>query len=296
MADCFTKYHPVVNFVYFFAVIFFAMFFLHPIYMALSLSGACIYSILLNGKKAVKFNFFYMLPSMLILACVNPLFNHEGMTILFYLKDGNPFTLESVIYGIVSAAMIMNVIIWFSCHNQVMSSDKIMYLFGRVIPASSLIFSMVLRFVPLYKARIRIISDAQKCIGNDVSQGNILRRAKNGLKILSIMVTWSLENSIETADSMKARGYGLKGRTAFSIYKMTLKDKIVLGIVLLLIAFVAMGAVSGLIYVNYFPRIQFTPITVWSSFVFGSYFLLCYMPIFLNIYEEIMWRISIKEI
>lgn len=296
MADCFTKYHPIVNFVYFFAVIFFSMFFLHPIYMALSLSGACIYSILLNGRKAVKFNLFYMLPSMLILACVNPLFNHEGMTILFYLKDGNPFTLESVIYGIVSATMIVNVILWFSCHNQVMSSDKIMYLFGRVIPASSLMFSMVLRFVPLYKARIRIISDAQRCIGNDVYQGNILKRAKNGLKILSIMLTWSLENSIETADSMKARGYGLKGRTAFSIYKMTLKDKIVLGISIFLIVFVVIGAVSGVIYVNYFPRIQFTPITVWSSFAFGSYFLLCYMPIFLNIYEEVMWRISMKEV
>ena len=292
MVDCFEKYHPVVNVVYFFAVIIFAMFFLHPVYMALSLSGACIYSIILNGKKALKFNVVYMLPSMLVLACVNPLFNHEGMTILFYLKDGNPFTLESIIYGIVSATMIINVIIWFSCHNQIMSSDKIMYLFGKVIPASSLIFSMVLRFVPLYKARIKTISNAQKCIGNDVSRGNVLRRARNGLKILSIMVTWSLESSIETADSMKARGYGLKGRTAFSIYKMTLKDKVVLGLLAILIALVAMGACSGLIYVNYFPRIQFTPVTVWSSFVFISYFLLCYMPIFLNIYDEIMWRIS----
>ena len=32
MVDCFEKYHPVVNFVYFFAVIIFAMFFLHPVY------------------------------------------------------------------------------------------------------------------------------------------------------------------------------------------------------------------------------------------------------------------------
>ena len=31
---------------------------------------------------------------------------------------------------------------------------------------------------------------------------------------LSIVVTWSMENAIETADSMKARGYGTKKRTA----------------------------------------------------------------------------------
>lgn len=263
--------------------------------MALSLSAACIYSVMLNGRKALKFNFIYMFPTILILACINPMFNHQGMTILFYLKDGNPFTLESIIYGIVSATMLINVMIWFSCHNKIMSSDKIMYLFGKVIPASSLIFSMVLRFVPLYKARINAISHAQKCIGNDVSQGNILRRAKNGIKILSIMMTWSLENSIETADSMRARGYGLKGRTAFSTYRLSSKDKVVLGILTLLILIVAIGAFSGLIYVNYFPRIQFTPITLWSSLVFISYFMLCYLPIFLNIYDEIMWRISQKE-
>lgn len=295
MVDCFDKYHPIIIFMYFLVVISFCMFFLHPVYMALSLSGACAYSVLLNGRKALKFNFIYMFPTMLLLACINPLFNHAGMTILFYLKDGNPFTLESVIYGIVSASMLINVVIWFSCHNKIMSSDKIMYLFGKVIPASSLIFSMVLRFVPLYKARIKQISHAQKCIGNDVTQGNIIKRAQNGIKILSIMITWSLENSIETADSMKARGYGLKGRTAFSHYRLSFKDKVVLTSISILTLIIGIGAFSGLIYTSYFPRIQFTPVTLWNSPVFISYFILCYLPIFLNIYDEILWRISKKE-
>ena len=35
------------------------------------------------------------------------------------------------------------------------------------------------------------------------------------ITILSIMVTWCLENAIETADSMKSRGCGLPGRSAF---------------------------------------------------------------------------------
>ncbi len=38
------------------------------------------------------------------------------------------------------------------------------------------------------------------------------------------MVTWSLENAIETADSMRARGYGLPGRTSFSIYRFDSRD------------------------------------------------------------------------
>ena len=74
----------------------------------------------------------------------------------------------------------------------------------------SLLLSMTLRFVPKFKSQIKVVSDAQKCVGRDISNGGVLERAKNGLTILSVMITWALENAIETADSMKSRGYGLK--------------------------------------------------------------------------------------
>ena len=86
---------------------------------------------------------------------------------------------------------------------------------------------MVLRFVPKYKAQIKNISNGQKCIGRDVSNGNIITRARNGIKILSIMITWALENAIETADSMKSRGYGLKDVISFSIFRFDRRDKII---------------------------------------------------------------------
>lgn len=164
------------------------------------------------------FNLKYMLPMLCFTALINPAFNHEGVTILIYLENGNPLTLESIVYGIAAATMLIAVMCWFSCYHVVMTSDKFVYLFGRIIPSLSLILSMVLRFVPRFKTQIHIVSSAQRCIGRDVSNGSVLTRIKQGIKILSIMVTWMMENAIETADSMKSRGYGLHGRTAFSIY------------------------------------------------------------------------------
>ena len=73
-----------------------------------------------------------------------------------------------------------------------MTSDKFIYLFGKLIPAMSLILSMVLRFVPKFKNQIEKVSDAQKCIGRDVTNGNTLAKAKYGMKILSIMTTWDI--------------------------------------------------------------------------------------------------------
>ncbi len=290
MINSFENYHPLVNFYYFSFVIVCSMFFMHPIFLIISLTSAFIYSVVLKGRRALKFNILYMLPLMLITALINPAFNHEGVTILFYLKGGNPITLESIVYGIVAATMFISVIVWFSCYNEIMTSDKFIYLWGRIIPSLSLIFSMVLRFVPKYKAQIKVISNAQKAIGRDVTKGNIIRRARNGIKILSIMVTWALENAIETADSMKARGYGLKGRTSFSNFKFSKRDKIVLFLMIVLSLIVIIGVLMKVNRIRYFPRIKIARNTIFTIIVDISYFLFCVMPIILTVIDEIRWK------
>lgn len=207
---------------------------------------------------------------------------------MVYIND-NPITLESIVYGVASAIMYISVIIWFSCYNSIMTSDKFMYVFGKVIPSLSLIISMTLRFVPRFKAQIKIISNAQKCIGRDASQGNIFRRAKNGMKILSIMITWALQNSIDTADSMKSRGYGLKGRTSFSNFRLDKRDKIVFSIISVLTSIVLVGAFLGENNIKYNPQIIYKTISPFSIFVYISYFLLLMIPFILDIVEDVKW-------
>ena len=290
MSNSFKSFHPIINFYYFVVVIFFSMFFMHPIFLSISLICSFIYSVSLKGKKAVKFNVLYMLPLLIITALINPAFNHEGATILFYLKSGNPITLESIIYGIAAAMMFISVILWFSCYNEIMTSDKFIYLWGRIIPGISLIISMVLRFVPKYKAQIKNISNGQKCIGRDVSNGNIITRARNGIKILSIMITWALENAIETADSMKSRGYGLKGRTSFSIFRFDRRDKITLSAMLILTVVILVGSWFGENTIKFFPYIKIKPISIFSIVIYSSYLLLCIIPVILDFKEEIKWK------
>ena len=74
---------------------------------------------------------------------------------------------------------------------------------------------MVLRLVPKFKAQMKVISNAQKCVGRDATNGNWIDKMRNALKMISILTTWALENAIDTADSMKSRGYGLKGAHQF---------------------------------------------------------------------------------
>ena len=157
--------HPAVNLLYFVLVLTFSMFFLHPLCLAVSLCAALWCAAQLNGGTAVRRTALWLAPTALLAALVNLAFNHEGATILAYLPSGNPLTLESIAYGFAAAAMLAAVVLWFSCWNTVMTSDKLMHLFGRVVPALSLLLSMTLRFVPRFQAKLREVTAARRGMG-----------------------------------------------------------------------------------------------------------------------------------
>ena len=288
--DAFSGYHPAVCFLYFVLVLGLTMLVMHPVSLAVSLGGAIAYSVVLNGRRAVRFQLRIILPMMLLAALVNPAFNHAGVTVLVYLPSGNPLTLESILYGIAAAAMLAAAMSWFSCYTAVMTSDKFVYLFGRVIPALSLVLSMTLRFVPRFTAQLRIVREAQSCIGRGTENGSMRRRVRNAVTILSIMVTWALENAIETADSMKSRGYGLSGRTAFSIYRFDSRDRAVLGWLVYCGVFLCCGAATGAFTWRYYPTAKGTPWTPLTVCLHLIYLAACLTPLILDVWEERKWR------
>ena len=171
-----------------------------------------------------------------------------------------------------------------------MTSDKFIYLFGKIIPAMSLIISMTLRFIPKFASQLKVVTNAQKCMGCNVSSGKLIKRAKNGLNILSIMTTWSLENAIETADSMKSRGYGNPGRTAFSIFTFDKRDKKALICILVLGVYTFVGNLMGGMYFKFFPSLKTADISIFNISIFVAYLLLCVYPIIIEIREVRKWK------
>jgi energy-coupling factor transport system permease protein len=266
------------------------MFVTHPVMLALSLCGSLSYSIYLKGRQALRFNVLYMLPMLIATVLLNPAFSHQGVTLLAYLPSGNPLTLESIVYGVHAGLMLVAVITWFSGFNTVMTSDKFVYLFGRIIPALSLVLSMALRFVPRFIAQIKVIANAQRCVGRDVSSGGVLKRARHGIRIISMLVTWALENAIDTADSMKARGYGLPHRTAFAIYRFDHRDRRALLFITVCAALLAAGTLSGQLTFWYYPMITRVTLLPLSVSVYTAFLALCLMPLTLNMNEAVKWK------
>lgn len=308
MNSGFKGYHPLVNVLFFISIIAFGMLLRHPVYLVISFISSTAYYLKLSGKDGRKTVFRFLLPMLLFVVIINSFFNHYGVTTLFILPSGNSFTFEALVMGIVSGITVVSVIQWFFCCNEVVTEDKFMHIFGRILPKGALIVSMILRFVPLYRRRYKEISQARKSMGLNGTDSFICKM-KNTFKNIGILVSWSFENAIETADSMKARGYGLKGRTYYSRFQWQTGDTLALILLVLFDALIIFGLVSNSAYCIYNPYVIINqPSEIGTTYIinelnltinpFGflsiisliAFTLLCFLPLTIDLKEDIKWH------
>lgn len=282
-------YHPIVSFSFFGTVIVSSLLFIHPVYAYVSLLFAVIHACQLSGKKAVLVSLLAGLPMWLFMAAANPLFNHHGTTYLFYIEY-NPVTLEAVVYGLVAAGMLTASVEWFFCYSEIITTDKFLYIFGKLLPSVALIASMTLRLVPRLIAQAKIISETQRTIGRSVTSGSIKKRLKSASRTISILVSWALEDAVTTADSMRARGYGSGKRSNFSIFRFGKKDRRALLIIAALFALCLLSYAIGVGRILYYPTIEGLRFDSTAIFFYAAFALLSAIPAILTVREDAHWK------
>ena len=287
--DKFAYYHPVINFTFFIVAIVCGMVLLHPAFLCCSILLSVIYYLTVRGRQGWKF-VCGMIPLLLALSFMNPLFNTYGEHVLFYYLQGRPYTLEALCYGAALGAMMVSVLMWFACYNAVMTSDKFLYLFGKMAPSVTLILTMVLRLVPSYKNKVIQLNGARRCIGKGTDTGDRKERIEHSMILLSTLTSWALEGSVVTADSMRSRGYGCGKCTTFSIYRFENRDKALLSVMILLTACILFCGIHGAASVTYTPELS---ICGWQNSYTKtgllSYALFLAIPSAVNIWEELRW-------
>lgn len=281
----FSEYDPIVAAVYFLTVAGAAMFCNYPPLTALTLLGGVLYSIVLKSSGKTHFYFFMLFT---VLALANPLVSHNGVTVLFVMND-NPVTLEALLYGINSAAMIIGVLYWFRCFTKIMTSDKLLYITGSLSPKLSLVISMSLRFVPLFRKQWGKVRDAQKAMGL-FNGDNIIDDIKGNMRIFSIIITWALENGIATADSMEARGYGVCRRSHFSNFRMCRSDIILLVTELGLFGVCASAIGAGRMDISFYPAISCGKTGVLGMAGLVCYGILVMLPVIIETEASLRWK------
>ena len=291
----FSGYHPIVNLTYYALAVGVTVFSMSPWFLAATFLLAWCYSILIRGSSIIKLNLIFSFWIIVVMALINVIFTHNGDTVFFYL-NGNRITAEALIFGLSAAVMLSSVVIWFTSFNSIISAEKLIYVFGRAAPVLGLTLSMIFRYVPLLKERYAEIHMGQQCLRQGMSgegeKDSWLERIRKAGRSISVLISWSLESSIENADSMEARGYGLRGRTAFHLYRFSTRDAVMEAWLCLLGAVCIAGCIMDKTEALFYPVYVVHPFDAMTLVTLAAFVMLLATPIFLDCAGEARWKRS----
>ncbi len=279
--------HPTVAAVYFLSVLAITMFAADPWFAGLALLGGGLFYINAEGLRRFGRSIGWYLVFFSMVALSNPLFSHKGVTPLFFL-NGNPVTLEALLYGVYLGVMLLAALYWFRCLSAVMTEDKWLFLFGRISPKLSLLLSSALRFIPLLKeqaGRIRQAQTAMSLYATDTWTDKL----KGTVRVYSALITWALENAIDTGSVMKARGYGLPGRSHYSLYTFRRADAGLLLLIATLDAVVIAAMASDRTAFAFYPALTAAPLSAMSVAAVAAFAALSLLPCILEVKEGLQW-------
>lgn len=282
--NCFSAYHPAVVFLYFAGAAGLCMCTLHPYYVLVSyLCGAILLGISCGMRRVLR-QALVSLAVIGVTAAVNGLAGGLGLTVLFYL-GGTPVIWESVFYGLCSGGMLAAVLQWFACYQRIMTGDKFLELFGRAFPTVSMMLSMVFRYIPDMLGKGREIRAAQMALTGGASGGK-KEQMKEGVRLASVLMNWSMENSMETADSMQAREYGKAPRSRYVHERMSRSDYWLALVLTVLLAASAFGVFWPASEFSFYPFLGGAEAGSWFLPAYGIFLLI---PAVLEGKELVWW-------
>lgn len=284
----FSAVHPAVSAVYFASVLMITMFSANPFLLAVAAAGGIAFY-LKTGKSSSflkELGIYGLL--FIVVAVSNPLFSHNGNTVLFFLNN-NPVTLESFFYGINIAVMLVAVIFWFKCFNEVMTSEKLLFLFGKLSPKLALVLSSALRFIPLLKRQSKKIKEAQISLGL-FSADSWYSKIKSILTVYSALISRAFEDAVDIGSSMKARGYGLKGKTRYSLFKFRKSDAFLLVLIIVSDGVIMVLSALGAGDFSFYPSLQLPGVDKAFAAELLFFAFLCFLPFLMEMKESLMWK------
>lgn len=182
----------------------------NPVYLSLLLFGLMYLGNRLAHKKKITPwlmpNLKFILTMILLSTLINGLFAHVGRTVLFTIPKGWPLiggiiTLESLVYGSINGLVIGVLYLLFNVINLALNIKQITRLIPRAFHPVAMVVTIALTFFPSIQQRTREIKEAQ------MIRGNPMKKISDWLPIVLPLLVSSLENAIQLAESMTARGF-----------------------------------------------------------------------------------------
>ncbi|MEO2078379.1 MAG: energy-coupling factor transporter transmembrane component T [Bacillus sp. (in: firmicutes)] len=290
MKGRFERFHPLVSFLFYVGAVTLLIIMFHPIFLVTGLLVVFIINYIHDQLKGIRRWYIFIICTFLLMIITNPLFNERGRHLLFEIKQ-HRVTLEAVLYGGMNAMSIIGIIVSFISYNIIMTPNKLLFLFSKIMPQFAVLLMLTLRFIPLMRRRMEEISIVQKSKGLSVAHGKWNTRLKTGMLYVQTLLTYSLEEAIQTADSMNARGYGKANRSTYEYFKWKKSDFLSILYLVVLFAFILIGRFSGYGVLTIYPIMEAWQFSGVDIITFVCYLMFLSFPIIVEVGGMFRWRL-----
>jgi len=287
-----TIIHPAVYVIYYLLLVILAFLYNDPYYMISFLICVSALIMLQGISREFKNVIQFFIPMSLLIIILNPLVAQVGTTRIYVL--GSYFiTLEALVYGILMSLSLLIILLLFASYNRAVSYQEMLYLFSKRFTHISMIIVMAMRFIPLLSYRLTEVNKISRF--NQENQGNQkiesrVDKIKKTAQMLAVVVSWSLEESMLTAKSMKARGYGIMKRTSYLSYKLRKIDYLFILVISATTLICTMGLANGFGRIEIYPTLHFSVHESMFNPYYFSFLILLLPLIYLEFKERLIWR------
>ena len=288
MENGFHGYHPYVAFCYYVCSGILIMYYNHPVFLITALFVLILVNLSHDRGKTLKKWTIPLLLMGVVFALLNPLLVSRGTHFLFYIGN-RQITLEATMFGIVMSLTLVSVIILFVSFNLILNGNKFLFVIGKIVPRTAFLMMLSIRFVPLLHNRFTEISSVQRVRGMNMAQGTLRERARNGMNMMQTLLTWSLEEAIQTSDSMKARGYASGKKSSYHLYKMEKCDWFWLFTLILLFSLSIAGGMLGYGQIVIYPELGTLHFFIIDWLLFVSMIIILSFPLIVEGIEKARW-------
>ena len=252
-STAFDACHAAVPAMLFAGVAALSMLAVHPVLVTLSLSGALAFSLVARGAAATVRGLAWQLPLLVLVCLLNPFFSASGSTLLLKVGPRSVY-LESLAYGATMGALLVATVLWFEDVAAVLTQDRLLALAGRRARSVPLVASMAAQLVPQMLGRARSVRAAARAC---TAAGPRPPARDELLRTSTMLLSWSLEDSLERADAMRARGWESGSpRTRYRPERFRARDAVAAAGIAALLALGAAGAWAACSSWEFYPMMS----------------------------------------
>lgn len=284
------KLHSVSIILYFGGLLCLSAIFSNPICEIIVLIGVVSCALLADKKGTIQNLLHFCLPISFLIILINPIFNHNGITVMFYIFD-NPITFEAFFYGIYFALSFCIIVVSFNLFTFFVDSDKLQYLLKGKFSIIADVLCLSLGLIPRLQKKLRLMREYKSIEKKGKEEKGIKQYFYRSTKELTALLSWSIEDVSSMLFSMRARGYGNVGKTKLKRYKFRNTDFVfILFTIFLLMFLIYFKFVFQISRFRFYPIYESISFDFKYSLIYLLIFIYSFLPIFFEMEESLKWK------